>query len=247
MEQVSPAPAASAPLILNNREDLLRNHAALHFQQDSLDYESRRIRDHGTHKGVHGSTMPSAFGIIDSEERRDLVGHGGLDQLGTSSATSSFPTTHRLRHTPTTTDFQPPYFPPPYGVPQQPAVDFPHHHTVNPDPYGHLNHYTAPHHQQHYGVNDRHHLLSASGDLSLQRGFPSAYDNARRSAVEYMQSGGPVSSRADTLLPPRGPHDLQDSGSLLGLQSGMGGGMEDHLSADRTPRVHSCVQFSFVG
>lgn len=67
MEQVSPAPAASAPLILNNREDLLRNHAALHFQQDSLDYESRRIRDHGTHKGVHGSTMPSAFGIIDSE------------------------------------------------------------------------------------------------------------------------------------------------------------------------------------
>jgi hypothetical protein len=153
------------------------------------------------------------------QERRDLVGHGGLDQLGTSAAASSFTNTHRLRHTPTSTDFQPPYFPPPPYV-QQPAVDFPHHHAINQDPYSHLNHYAGPHHQHNYGVNERHHLLSNTG-------FPSAYDSAR---TDYMhRTSGPVSSRPDVLgLPPRGPHDLQDSTGLL-LQSGTGL-MDDHLS-----------------
>ena len=147
--------------------------------------------------------------------------HTALDQLGTSSATSSFTSTHRLRHTPTT-DFQPPYFPPPYGVPQQP-VDFPHHH-VNADPYSHLNHYNTPHHQQYVSAaTDRHHLLAANDPLAnsvaVQRGFPGAYDTRR---TDY----GPV-SRPDVLIPPRGPHDLHDTG-LLGLQAGTGmTGLED--------------------
>ncbi|KAK2155947.1 hypothetical protein LSH36_226g04018 [Paralvinella palmiformis] len=141
-------------------------------------------------------------------DRRDLVGsHGALDQLGSSGAPTSFSNSHRLRHPPTTADFQPPYFPPPYSVPQQP-VEFAHHH-MNPEPYAHLNHYNAPHHQQYVNPTDRHHLLTNDPlTNSLQRGFP-GYDTRR---PEYM----PSVSRPDVLIPPRGPHDLHDS-TLLGI------------------------------
>lgn len=148
------------------------------------------------------------------QDRRDLVGpHGTLDQLG-STGHSSFTNTHRLRHTPgPTPDFQPPYFPPPYSVPQQP-VEFPHPHHVNADPYAHLNHYGTPtsHHQQYCNPSDRHPLLGNDPlSNSIQRSFPSAYDTRRPG--DY----GPAVSRPDVLIPPRGPHDLHEA-SLLGLQ-----------------------------
>ena len=151
------------------------------------------------------------FSIL--QDRRDLVGHpGGLDQLSSSTAPTSFSNTHRLRHTPTP-DFQPPYFPPPYTVPQQP-VDFPHHH-VNPDPYAHLNHYNPPHHQQYVNHSDRHHLLGNDPLNPIQRGFPNPYDTSRTRDYET------AVTRPDLLMPPRGPHDLHNP-ALLGLNSSTG-------------------------
>ena len=145
--------------------------------------------------------------------------HGALDQLGgTTTSVSSFPHTSRLRHTPTS-DFQPPYFPPPGYVPQQHAVDFPHH--VNPDPYSHLaNAYNPQYPQHHAAVNhsDRHQLALGGHDPlanPISRGFPGAYDSRR---TEYPMGPG----RGDVLIPPRGPHDLHPDASLLGLQPGMG-------------------------
>ncbi|KAI2801406.1 Transcription factor AP-2-alpha [Blomia tropicalis] len=81
------------------------------------------------------------------EDRRDLVSHGGglgpITSIGGSSGTFST-TASRLSHTPSS-DFQPPYFPPPYNLQQQ-QLDFHHAHAVNAvaaaaaaDPYGHLN------------------------------------------------------------------------------------------------------------
>ena len=160
--------------------------------------------------------------FVSLQDRRDLVGAHGLDQLGSTATSNSFSTTptHRLRHTPTTSDFQPPYFPPPYSVPQQ-TMDFAHHH-VNPDPYS-INHYQTPHHHhQGYGVNptDRHHLLGGNDPLSnslAPRGFPSSYDTRR---PDY------GINRPEVLIAPRGPHELHDP-SLLGIQSHGLGSLED--------------------
>lgn len=152
------------------------------------------------------------------QERRDLTAaHGALEPLGGSGVggPASFANTHRLRHTPTTTDFQPPYFPPPY-VPQQP-VDYPHPH-VNTDPYLALNPY-QPHHQQYVTQSERHHILATD---VLQRSFANAYDSRRS---DY----APV-SRPDVLMPPRGPHDLHES-PYLGMPGGGLTGIEDaHVS-----------------
>ena len=147
------------------------------------------------------------------------MGHpGALDQLGTSVASGSF-ANHRLRSTPST-DFQPPYFPPPYPVPQQP-VEFPHHpHHVNTDPYAHLNHYNSAHHQQYTSVShaERHHLFPSDPLSSFPRHLAAAQYDARR---EYDVSV----SRPDVFAAPRGPHDIHNS-ALLGLSGtpqGLGG------------------------
>ncbi|GAB6029933.1 hypothetical protein CHUAL_005628 [Chamberlinius hualienensis] len=63
-------------------------------------------------------------------------GLGPISGLGSVGGAGSFGGAPRLSHTPTT-DFQPPYFPPPYNLPQQ-QLDF-HHTHVNPDPYSHIN------------------------------------------------------------------------------------------------------------
>jgi len=93
-------------------------------------------------------------------------------------------------------DFQPPYFPPPYSVPQPPGpgpaalgVDFathPHHHHAlaaagaGSDPYSRLaaaagSHYATPYHhhaQSQQYVADRHQLFAGiDPQSSLQRGF----------------------------------------------------------------------------
>ncbi|KAH9406413.1 Transcription factor AP-2-alpha, partial [Tyrophagus putrescentiae] len=83
-------------------------------------------------------------------DRRDLVsGHGGglgpITSLGGGSggAGSFGSSSARLTHTPTASDFQPPYFPPPYNLQQQ-QLDFHHAHAAAAvaaaDPYAaHLN------------------------------------------------------------------------------------------------------------
>lgn len=81
-----------------------------------------------------------------------MTGHspatlGPITSIGGSvGGSGSFGSAPRLTHTPTSADFQPPYFPPPYNLPQQ-QLDFHHHaHAVNAaaaaaasDPYSHLN------------------------------------------------------------------------------------------------------------
>ena len=142
-----------------------------------------------------------------------MVGtHGPLDQL--NAGASGFSHTNRLRHTPTT-DFQPPYFPPPY-MQQTPDV-FSHHNLHPQDPYGHINHYNASQHQ--YPTSDRHHALLGNDPLnSIQRGFP-AYDTRRN---EY---GAPV-SRPEVLIPHGRPHEL-DAHGLLNIPNPGLGSMED--------------------
>ncbi|CAG2164586.1 unnamed protein product [Oppiella nova] len=112
-------------------------------------------------------------------ERRELVsGHGGglgpISSIGGSTA--SFSSTPRLTHTPTSADFQPPYFPPPYNLPQQ-QLDFHHHHAVNAaaaaaaaDPYSHLNSLGAP--QQYHQLHPAHpaHPQTARGHNVLSGG-----------------------------------------------------------------------------
>ncbi|XP_054153572.1 transcription factor AP-2-epsilon-like [Oppia nitens] len=113
----------------------------------------------------------------EEEERRELVsGHGGalgpITSIGGSSG--SFGSTPRLTHTPTSPDFQPPYFPPPYNLPQQ-QLDFHHHHAVNAaavaaaDPYSHLNSLATQQHQQYHQLHPaqtgrpNHNVLQGGG------------------------------------------------------------------------------------
>lgn len=147
--------------------------------------------------------------------------HAGLDQLSGSGSSSvvngsSYPTSHRLRHTSNAADFQPPYFPPPYSVPQPQSTDFSHHPGLSSsDPYTHLNHhYNSP---QQY-ISAERHLLGGHDPItgSLQRTFQGCYD-ARR-AAEY----APVVSRQDLFLSGRGGHDLSDPSFQFALQSGIG-------------------------
>lgn len=74
------------------------------------------------------------------QDRRDVSSHGGLGQLVSSmSTTGSFPPAPRLSHTPTS-DFQPPYFPPPYNLQAQQGMEF-HHAHFNTDSYSHLSNF----------------------------------------------------------------------------------------------------------
>lgn len=94
------------------------------------------------------------------QERRDLVsGHaaslGPITSIGSvAGSTATFSGTPRLTHTPTSADFQPPYFPPPYNLPQQ-QIDF--HHVNATDPYGHLN--SLAQHTQHPQHPHQYHQL----------------------------------------------------------------------------------------
>lgn len=142
-------------------------------------------------------------------------GHGGLGPLVSSAVTSSgtFPSAPRLSHTPTT-DFQPPYFPPPYNLGPQQPVDF---HHVNADPYPHLNtfHPQGPHGQQHYHqlhTPDTRNVLRPRDDLHNihHPGLPGSYDSRR---PDY-----PGIRRPDVLMP--GPTHIgidQDPSIIHGI------------------------------
>ncbi|CAH1803069.1 unnamed protein product [Owenia fusiformis] len=108
-----------------------------------------------------------------------------LGQLGSSVSSSlvgttgsSFSSAPRLSHTPTT-DFQPPYFPPPHYnlLPQQGEF---HHHVNQADPYGALNSFPHQQYQQLHGP-DRNVLRHRDDALhnAMHPSFPSAYDTRR--------------------------------------------------------------------
>ncbi len=177
-------------------------------------------------KNIFLKIIANVVFFVSLQERRDLgVGHSALDHLGTSAAASGFTNTNRLRHTPTT-DFQPPYFPPPYAVNQTP-VDFPHHN-LHQDPYGiHANPYANSQHHQPYGVNhaDRHHILANDPLNSMSRGFPSAYDSRRHDYASVVRPEGLIPSRTNDLHEsgilniPHGPMQMEDQVSSLSLFS----------------------------
>lgn len=160
------------------------------------------------------------------QDRRSFVGSesclnplqgstGGGPGGPVSVVNGSFASTHRLRHTPSA-DFQPPYFPPPYSVPQAQPADFAHHPGIGPDPYSHLSHhhyhYTS-NHQPYLGPSDRN-LLGAPDSLTgpLPRTFPGSYDPRR---PEYV----PV-SRQELFLSTRTSHELSDASLQLALHHG---------------------------
>jgi len=125
----------------------------------------------------------------------DASQHGGSSTAGAGASGAG----HRVSRyvgADTGADFQPPYFPPPYSVPQPPGpgtaalgVDFashPHHHHAlaaagaGNDPYSRLaaaagSHYATPYHhhaQSQQYVSDRHQLFAGiDPQSSLQRGF----------------------------------------------------------------------------
>eukprot|EP00106_Octopus_bimaculoides_P020452 XP_014787894.1 PREDICTED: transcription factor AP-2-beta-like [Octopus bimaculoides] len=159
-------------------------------------------------------------------DRRDLVStHGGLGQLVTSVGTSgSFSSAPRLSHTPTT-DFQPPYFPPPYNLPPQQPVDF-HHPHVQTDPYTHLNsfHQGAQQHYHQLHPPERNVLRHREDALhNMSSALPAAYESRRTdySGVrrpEVLMHGGHhglgITEQDPSLLP------LHAGGTISGLEDG---------------------------
>ena len=99
---------------------------------------------------------------------------GSLGPITSLSGSSSFGSGPRLSHAASSSDFQPPYFPPPYN--HQP--DF-HSHAAHlnavvsaaSDPYSHLNSLTSPqqYHQLHPAAQARgHNVLSRRDEENLQ-------------------------------------------------------------------------------
>ena len=118
---------------------------------------------------------------------------------GSVGSTATFSTAPRLTHTPTSADFQPPYFPPPYNLPQQ-QLDFHHAHAVNAaaaaaaDPYSHLNSLASAPQQYHQ-------LHPAAGQVS--RGGHNVLSSGRREDSDslhlqsHMHSGLPTTAYGD--------------------------------------------------
>lgn len=172
------------------------------------------------------AVMPTAYGLVDQngnthvdpEDRRDVLGsHAGIGQLvATVSSAGSFPPAPRLSHTPTS-DFQPPYFPPPYNPITQQQVDF-HSHHVNSDPYSHLSGFQPP--QQHYHQLQDRNVLRHRDDLHNMGGLQT-HD---RNRTDYGGMG-----RTDLLIP-RAPLSIgygETDPTLLSLH---GGNMMDDVS-----------------
>ncbi|KAK3579160.1 hypothetical protein CHS0354_022183 [Potamilus streckersoni] len=188
--------------------------------------------------------MPTAYGLgLENieQDRRDVIGnHGGLGQLvSTVATTASFPQPPRLSHTPTTGDFQPPYFPPPYNLPSQQPMEF--HHHMNSDPYSHLSSFHQPTQQYHQLHTPDRNVLRHRDDLhNMHHGLPT-HDNRR---PDYG-----VMRRPDILVPSHHPHlgyGEQDPSMLnlhgataMGIDDGSQGGLDDtsYMNSDQNTSV----------
>eukprot|EP00057_Strongylocentrotus_purpuratus_P030694 XP_782460.3 PREDICTED: transcription factor AP-2-alpha isoform X3 [Strongylocentrotus purpuratus] len=157
-----------------------------------------------------------------AQERSDLIAHRPGFSTASVGGNSSFSPATRLSHTPTTTDFQPPYFPPPYNIPQpQSQLDF-HHSHVNADPYSHLNPiHPQPQHQYQLHPQQRtQHMLGRREEadhLHLQHPgmqLPSARDYSAVRRPDVLVHGGPhglAPEQTDLMLHhPTGLHPMDD-------------------------------------
>ncbi|KAG8197408.1 hypothetical protein JTE90_014894 [Oedothorax gibbosus] len=192
-------------------------------------------------QAVAAKTGRSQFSLpYDAEERRDLVsGHaaslGPITSIGSVGSTATFSSTPRLTHTPTSADFQPPYFPPPYNHLPQQQLDF-------HDPYSHLNSLAAQHPQHHQyhqlhppppvppGQRTAGHGVRRPDDEPLHPGMHlsgGGYGDRGRG------DGGYGSVRRPDVLVHGGHHGLSEQDLLslhnatLPIDDGQGGSVED--------------------
>ena len=149
--------------------------------------------------------------VYSFQERRDVIGsHPGLGQLVASvSSAGSFPSAPRLSHTPTS-DFQPPYFPPPYNPISQPPVEF-HPHHVNADPYSHLSGFQPPQHQYHPLQTPDRKVLGYRDDT-----------NTMHAGLQLQDRRTEYGMRRTDFLVPGGhpPLGFEQDPTLLGLHNG---------------------------
>ncbi|XP_033644596.1 transcription factor AP-2-epsilon-like isoform X1 [Asterias rubens] len=166
-----------------------------------------------------------------AQERSDLLSsHRPGFSAASVGATSSFSPATRLSHTPTATDFQPPYFPPPYNIPQpQSQLDF-HHPHVNTDPYAHLNpiHPQAQHQYMHPQQRSQHMLRSGRDETD--------HLNLHHPGMQLPPSRDYSGVRRPDVLVHGGPHGLgpeQTDLAMLHHPTGLHG-------VDDTTRNHAC-------
>lgn len=179
------------------------------------------------------------------QERRDLIpGHatslGPISSIGTPSVvntavtspgySSSGPPAPRLTHTPTTVDFQPPYFPPPYNLPPQQQFELHHPHvsgTVT-DPY------TAAAAAAH--LNIQHPAAAAAAAAAAQHQYHQLHTTQQTGQRNAIGLGG------------NGRRDDEHPGGVIHMQSppnlppGMGGydgrrSVADYATGLRRPDV----------
>lgn len=122
-------------------------------------------------------------------------GLGPITSIGGTVGTSTFSSgPGRLSHTPSSADFQPPYFPPPYNLPQQQS-DF-HHAHVNAvvaaaaDPYSHLNSLAA--------TPQQYHQLHPAAQAAQRHQVLSRRDEENLHLQSHMHSGLPTSVYSDS-------------------------------------------------
>ncbi|XP_035211993.1 transcription factor AP-2-epsilon-like isoform X2 [Stegodyphus dumicola] len=172
-------------------------------------------------QSVKSSDIQSAFALIDTgEDRRELVvSHGGnLTSIASIVPTgTTFSTGGRLTHTPN--EFQPPYFPPPYSLPQT-QLDF------QSDPYAHLNSINATtpqnyHHQLHTSPRS---LFKREDEASLHlqtNMLPVSYaDTTRRTDVSSYARRPDILVHSGHTLTEQDLITLQNTGALPVLDDG---------------------------
>ncbi|XP_035211995.1 transcription factor AP-2-epsilon-like isoform X4 [Stegodyphus dumicola] len=181
-------------------------------------------------QSVKSSDIQSAFALIDTgEDRRELVvSHGGnLTSIASIVPTgTTFSTGGRLTHTPN--EFQPPYFPPPYSLPQT-QLDF------QSDPYAHLNSINATtpqnyHHQLHTSPRS---LFKREDEASLHlqtNMLPVSYaDTTRRTDVSSYARRPDILVHSGHTLTEQDLITLQNTGALPVLDDGQTSAVDEAI------------------
>ncbi|XP_071836274.1 transcription factor AP-2-alpha-like isoform X2 [Apostichopus japonicus] len=169
--------------------------------------------------------MPVNLSPPMAQDRSDLISHRHGFSASAVGATSSFSPASRISSHPpiTATDFQPPYFPPPYNPTQpQSQLDF-HHAHVNADPYSHLNpiHPQAQHQFQLHPQQRGHHNMRETDHLHLQHPgmqLPSARDYSGVRRPDVLMHGGPHG-----LVPDQTDLMLHHAPGIHGMEENAGG------------------------
>lgn len=181
---------------------------------------------------VKSNDIQSAFALIEAgDDRRDLVvSHGGLVSLSSNiqnSTVATFATAARLSQPPPTsgTEFQPPYFPPPYSV-TQPQLDF---QAAAGDPYSHLSNTlsgsTAQQYLPHQLHNNTRNLFKREDDAlqHLQANIlPVSYAEVSRRTdpTSYVRNRDILAHATHHVIEPQDLMSLHNASALQVLDDG---------------------------